>query len=391
MDFPTTIMSGQGVSCGVKEATDFDKALQEARAFLRVAGPFFAGLLGTGGVASDSKIPTACVNEAGLIRINPDFFLSLGVTERATLLAHEIMHPAWGVFWRAKTLEHDALLSNIAHDHVVNLIISNSYPGWAVPGWLCDERFGGMSYEEVYELVKKESRGGGRQKTIPGPGQDVLPEGGGLIDIHKEEAQWRERVIGAFQAARAMGSVPSEIERAVSEMLDPEVDWRDKLVQAVSDELGRMVIDWGCPGRRSDGVGVHTPAESSLGHDVSVAVDTSGSISAENLKRACAEILAIVEEAGGAGRFLVGDAAVHKDMLLREFDASGIVGGGGTSFAPIFQHLEEHPTRMLIYFTDTFGTFPEEEPGYPVIWAVYQSAAGRAQVPFGEVVIIPDE
>jgi predicted metal-dependent peptidase len=46
---------------------------------------------------------------------------------------------------------------------------------------------------------------------------------------------------------------------------------------------------------------------------------------------------------------------------------------------------------MLIYFTDTFGTFPEREPEYPVIWAVYESAAKAARVPFGEVVIIPDE
>jgi len=46
----------------------------------------------------------------------------------------------------------------------------------------------------------------------------------------------------------------------------------------------------------------------------------------------------------------------------------------------------------LIYFTDTFGEFPDTEPNYPVIWAVYKSAAELgATVPFGEMIVIPDE
>lgn len=372
--------------------------MAEARAFLRLSAPFFAALIGGSRVLRDEGVPTACVNEEGTIRVNPGFFLSLDVTGRATLLAHEIMHPAWGVFWRARTLGHDGFLSNMAHDHVINLVISDSYPGWSIPGWLCDERFAGMSYEEVYrEIDRTEPDGRGRGKRggkgpgIPGAGVDVQPDGSGSIDPGRDEAAWRSRVVGAFQSAVAMGSVPAGLERAISGLLEPEIDWRERMRLAVSDALGRSRVDWAVPGRRTEGTGVHTPAEIFLGHEVSVAVDTSGSVSEENLRRACSEIMGIVEEAGGEGRFLVGDAEVHADMLLREFDAGSLGGGGGTSFIPVFDHLEAHPTRMLIYFTDTFGSFPEREPGYPVVWAVYEGAAKAARVPFGEVVVIPDE
>lgn len=385
------------------EACEYDRAMAEARAFLRLSAPFFAALLGSGPVIRDEGIPTACVNEAGVVRVNPAFFLSLGVTERATLLAHEIMHPAWGVFWRAKSLGHDPMISNVAHDYVVNLVISKSYPGWSVPGWLLDGRFDGLSYEEVYREVERGgdgARGGrggrggrssGKPEMIPGAGRDIRPDGSASIDHGRDEAAWRERVAGAFQAAVAMGSVPAGLERAVSDLLEPEIDWRERISRVVSEAVGRSRLDWSRPGRRSDGIGIHVPDEVSLGHDVTIAVDSSGSVSEDNLRRACSEISSIVEDCGGCGRFLVGDAAVHGDTLLREFDAGMVAGGGGTSFVPVFRHLESYPTRMLIYFTDTFGTFPEDEPDYPVIWAVYESAvAAGASVPFGEVILVPD-
>lgn len=373
-------------------SADYDRAMAEARAFLRLSAPFFAALIGSSTVEWDKEISTACVNEAGDIRVNPDFFLRLDVVGRATLLAHEIMHPAWGVFWRARSQGHDGHISNLAHDYVINLIISESYPGWCVPGWLLDDQYDGMSYEEVYSDIEKNSKSGGGGRKIPGAGEDVKGDGSGSLDTGREEALWRGRIAGAFQSAVAMGSVPAGIERAVSGLLEPEIDWRDKMRLAVSDALGRSRVDWSMPGRRSDGLGVHVPSEISLGHEVSIAVDSSGSVDEGNLRRACSEIMGIIEEAGGEGSFVFGDSAVHGDMPLREFDGARVAGGGGTSFIPIFEHLEMRAPRMLIYFTDTFGSFPQEEPSYPVIWAVYEGAAkAGACVPFGEVVVIPDE
>jgi predicted metal-dependent peptidase len=59
-------------------------------------------------------------------------------------------------------------------------------------------------------------------------------------------------------------------------------------------------------------------------------------------------------------------------------------GGGGTSFIPVFEKVEELGLQpdILIYFTDGYGVFPSEKPNYPVLWV---STTDQAY-PFGEVV-----
>ncbi len=381
----------------------FASALAEAKAYLRITAPFFASLSASSRITEDKQIATACVNETGDIRINGDFFLSLNLTERAVLISHEIMHPAWGVFWRSKSLDHDPMISNIAHDHVVNLILSEAHPDWSIPGWLCDQKFSSMSYEEVYAQISRQERptppprrtanqNGAKLSPMGSIGADIQPDGSGSIDPQRDESAWRERILGAFQSARAMGSVPSSLARAVSDLLEPKIDWRSALYMAICENLGKTKINWATPSRRSDDLGLHVPSEEETGYDVSIAVDTSGSITRENLRRACSEISTIVSSAGGSGRFIVSDASVQSDVPLNEFDATLLSGGGGTDFSPVFKHLEEHPTRLLIYFTDTWGTFPTSEPSFPVLWAVYRSALLESvQVPFGELVEIPDE
>jgi predicted metal-dependent peptidase len=61
-----------------------------------------------------------------------------------------------------------------------------------------------------------------------------------------------------------------------------------------------------------------------------------------------------------------------------------MTGGGGTSFVPVFKKVEELgiTPALLIYFTDGYGTFPDEPPPYPVIWVMTEDVTP----PFGEVV-----
>jgi predicted metal-dependent peptidase len=80
------------------------------------------------------------------------------------------------------------------------------------------------------------------------------------------------------------------------------------------------------------------------------------------------------------------DAVVHK---VETFEAGqqvslSPVGGGGTEFEPCFEWLDEHGVRpqTLVFLTDLYGSFPDSEPAYPVLWA---STGGR-RAPFGQVV-----
>jgi predicted metal-dependent peptidase len=58
------------------------------------------------------------------------------------------------------------------------------------------------------------------------------------------------------------------------------------------------------------------------------------------------------------------------------------MGGGGTSFVPIFEWIRAQHLRpdLLVYFTDAEGEFPEVEPDFPVLWLV----KGKGKVPWGQ-------
>ena len=61
------------------------------------------------------------------------------------------------------------------------------------------------------------------------------------------------------------------------------------------------------------------------------------------------------------------------------------VGGGGTSFKPVFEWLltYEGEVECLIYFTDGWGDQDElEEPAVDTVWLTTE----REKFPFGEVI-----
>ena len=65
-------------------------------------------------------------------------------------------------------------------------------------------------------------------------------------------------------------------------------------------------------------------------------------------------------------------------------------GGGGTSFVPVFDWVEdriaegEDVPQCLIYLTDGYGDAPEVEPDYPVLWVCTSSKV----LPIGDTVRI---
>ena len=64
-------------------------------------------------------------------------------------------------------------------------------------------------------------------------------------------------------------------------------------------------------------------------------------------------------------------------------------GRGGTAFEPVFEYVEKNKLKvdMLIYLTDSQGSFPKMKPLYPVIWCVTkESACGK--IPWGDVVFM---
>ncbi|MDD2765822.1 MAG: VWA-like domain-containing protein [Opitutaceae bacterium] len=410
-------------------------SFQAARLWLNGRHPFYASLLGHMRiiVTADPRIETAAVDARDNLYVNPDFFLGLpNVQQRGFLFSHEVLHPGLGIFERSAGHDHE--LSNIAHDHVINNILTHDDPAWFIPGGLCDPQFAGMTYEDAYALLankarqQKQPKGKGKRKGGKGqpasantdgidaggmPGdvlddktaEEILREAGILTDesfdgrsepakkgVKTNAARWQARIAQAVATAQAMGQLSAGVQRVFDLSGTAHVDWTVRLFAALREAATLARNNYNVPARRSDALGFFAPREEFLGYDVTVYVDTSGSISPANLAAAIPEIDGIMSLCGWRVRWLEGDAKVLKDEWITATPEM-VAGGGGTSFVPVFETLRDSPTKTLVVFTDTWGPFPDFIPDYPVIWAVYQRPGEdvtKREVPFGEIVPVPE-
>ncbi|MCB1761867.1 MAG: hypothetical protein KDI27_01850, partial [Gammaproteobacteria bacterium] len=122
--------------------------------------------------------------------------------------------------------------------------------------------------------------------------------------------------------------------------------------------------------------------------DLIVALDTSGSIDDDDCEQFLSEVDALKGQVRARVTLLACDALLSDQgpWIFEPWEElklpQSFRGGGGTSFKPVFDWVEQHGLRpeVLIYFTDAEGEFPKNEPDYPVIWLV----KGKEKVPWGQ-------
>ena len=93
-----------------------------------------------------------------------------------------------------------------------------------------------------------------------------------------------------------------------------------------------------------------------------------------------------------AGASAVPRCQLVEDGLVVVIEAHG---GGGTDFRPVFQMIEDEGIvpEIVIFLTDCYGNFPDDEPPYPTIWASIIDPAhlGYYLPPFGDVIFVDTE
>lgn len=386
---------------------------------------------------------------------NPEFFFDLSLNEQVFAVCHEIEHAfklhcqqghmhmrgELPVHWKGKDLPYNPMIANWAQDFVINAdlieakigtIKGNIVTAGGVSkvengtGWLYDTSIAtsDTSWQEAYHNIWKKNppKQGGGGKGTPGGGKGT-PEGAygnGTFDEHlppgassgqdpdsaeaqPDPMQWQQAVIGALAVARAAGKLPANIEKMFEEFLKPVVRWTDHIEALFARHVGSSGYDYRRLDRRLITRGIGAPGKSGKGAGtIVIGVDTSGSIYAvpKLIERFFGEIAGILEELRPRRIVLmwcdaqiqrVDDVEDPSDLMQAYY--KGAVGGGGTSFVPVFKKIRKmglEQVDALVYLTDGDGSFPDKDPGdYPVIWG--DISGNAAKYPFGKVVEIPSD
>jgi predicted metal-dependent peptidase len=387
--------------------------IQKARTALLLDHPFFGSLLFRLNGQECQSIATMATDGVSLY-YNPEFVETLNSATLCGVLAHEVLHP--GLHHHVRRSGRNPRRWNEACDYAINPLLLDD--GLSLPeGVLVDNRFCGMSAEQIYNILETESEQSSDNQNgtdssngdLTGDGSPTqrnreaplapITEGGigqvldapfaseGTRTTEEQTREWTVAVNQAVTLARQTGKVPAGLSRALEGVAEAAVDWREMLRRLWS-ETTPADYSWMRPNRRHIWAGLYLPGVMREGVGViAIAVDCSGSVNARQLRLFEAEIRSILEgERPQRVHVLYFDAMVHK---VETYDTGepvhlNPVGGGGTEFGPCFEWLNEHGVQpqTLVFLTDLYGGFPPSAPHYPVIWA---STGGR-RAPFGQVI-----
>ena len=397
----------------MRHETPASLRIQKARTTLLLDHPFFGSLLFRL-QGSESRAVKTMATDGVSLYWNPDFVETLNTATLAGTLAHEVMHPALHHHLRRAGRDHDRW--NMACDYAINPLLVDA--GLSLPeGILLDDRFRGMSAEQIYNLLETESDSesgkGEEEKESPGGGSSAAPspegssaepsapetEGGigqvldapqaaeGTPSPEEQAREWDVAVNQAMTVATQAGKLPRGVDRTLEGAAEAAVNWRE-LLRRLWSETTPSDYSWMRPNRRHLWTGLYLPGVVREGVGVVViAVDCSGSISARQLRLFEAEARSILEgQRPERVHVLYFDAVVQK---VETYEAGqritlNPVGGGGTEFGPCFEWIEEQGIRpqSMVFLTDLYGSFPPAAPDYPVLWA----STGSMRAPFGEVI-----
>ena len=380
-----------------------------ARIGLLLKAPFFGNLATRMTLTNaDEWCPTAAT-DGRRFYYNSEFVNKMPLKQVEFLVGHEVLHAVYDHMGRRGS--RDPKIWNIADDFCVNADLIDQRIGEkiTVVGMLYDPKYKGMSAEEVYDDLMQNAN----KINIDQLAQQLLDEhmdgddegdgdgdgdkdGKGRPRVSSEERkairdEIKEAMLAAAQAVGA-GNLPGGVKRMIKDLTEPQISWKELLEQQIQSTI-KNDYSFARPGRKSWHMDAILPSQKpGETIDIFIGIDTSGSISGNDLKIFFSEIKGIMDsyteykikvvgwdtEIGGVGEFT-------SDNLedITTFDPQG---GGGTDPMCVWEYLKENDIepKKLIMFTDYcfFGWNPQEVENYcDTVWIIKGNPS--AQPEFG--------
>ena len=369
-----------------------EKKISQAKAKLLVDYPYFGTLASKIEVVINDNIE-AFKSDGTKLEINSDYLQNLELSEMEFVFANGAMHASLAHEMRKNN--RSGWLWQMATDMAVNdMLVQN---GLDMPyGAQYRERFSGMYAEEIYAELKDD---------ILRDDEDLEYEADDSDDVEQKENKQKEQsskeqlqeellqeqlfaeeAIALLESTMQTDEAPATIERFFELNDFGKIDWRNELRIAL-DRYFRDDYVMMPPSKKLLYSGIYLPSNVSQTFRLVIAVDSSGSIDEELLNEFLSEVNFLMSLVQNYQiELLVCDEKIQSQRTFYSGDVLevDVKGGGATDFRPVFEYIEQNfdDVKLLLYFTDLDGIFPQNEPSYEVKWVTQK----EHEVPFGTLI-----
>jgi len=374
--------------------------LQTARLWVGHHRPYYAAALYRCTIVPTEGVQTFAIDKFWRIYVNPAYANGLSVTRFAAALIHEINHVIRDHWNRARQCgvqsseEHNRW--NLAGDCEANDDLSADKLDVDAELWAYPWTFGlkaDLPAEIYYRQLTAQSTmefdgcgsgSGGSAMGFELPADDPDHPAVTALEGQMVRADVADAVL---KHHRSRGDVPGSLVDWAQAVLRPKVDWRRVLAGLVREAVATVSDDGDFTyrrfGRRSSALpDIRIPGLVRHVPQVAVVVDTSGSMTQEDLERAVSEVQGILRSssvADDAITLLAVDAAVHEVQRVRHVGEVRMRGRGGTDMTVgIAAALKLTPRPdIIVVLTDGYTPWPEAPVGVPVIAGLIGATVGR--------------
>ncbi len=374
--------------------------ISQAKAKLLLEYPYF------GTVASRLElIPNDDIesfkSDGTKLEYNSDFFNEIELSEMEFVFANGAMHAS--LLHDNRKNNRSGWLWQLATDYAINdMLVENGLDRPHQAHY--SKRFSGLYAEQIYAELKDDILRDELEyeaddlDDVQNNDNEQKQERDTQKISHDETLQeqlFEEFAKSVLEAEIQKDELPQSIERFFDIEIAGTIDWRNELKVAI-ERFHKDDYTLLPPSKKFLYMGIYLPSCVSETFRLVIAVDSSGSIDESLLRTFLNEIdFLMLSVQNYQIDLLVCDEKIQAhtvfykgETLASFFGQTKVKGGGGTDFRTVFEFVatELSDTKLLLYFTDLEGIFPQNEPNYSVKWV----SEKKGDIPFGELLLLEE-